>query len=415
MSRLLLLALVAVPYALVIALLLWDPSPLTMGVAAVGIAGLLVLNYLVWHRFRNQQQRQLNRLQSLQSDYEDLLGQRMQLERHCHSLLEGMQIPIIICQQDSSVLYVNGAALSWFDFRNVSGKSLLALSFAYDLYILFQTCVRRRARVDAEVHLTFPIDRHVIASLWLVPAPNEDEEVIAIALLDRTEVARMEQVRRDFVANVSHEFRTPLASVRALAETIMDDGQMTAATRERFLNMIVHETERLARIADDLLVLTRAESRTPEVEPVDLTSLTQRVIEQLQPEAAEASVEVHSELPPSLTVGANYDQMVQVVLNLLSNAIRYNRPEGHVYVRGKSQKGQVILEVEDTGIGILSEDLPRIFERFYRVDKARSRETGGTGLGLSIVKHIVEAHGGKVEVESEYRQGSTFRVYLPSS
>lgn len=413
MNRLWLLALVAVPYALVIALLLWDPSPVTIGSVTVGIVGLLVLNYLVWYRLRNQQQRLLTHLQSLQSDYEELLARQMQLERHCHALLDGMQIPIIICRQDSSVLYVNGAALSWFDFRNVSGKSLLALSFAYDLYILFQTCVRRRARLDAEVHLTFPIDRHVIASMWHLPAPDKEEDVIAIALLDRTEVARMEQVRRDFVANVSHEFRTPLASVRALAETLMDDEQMDPATRERFLSMIVHETERLARIADDLLVLTRAESRTPEVESVDLTLLTLRVIEQLHPEAEAAGITIHSELPPKLIVQTNYDQMVQVVLNLLSNAIRYNRPEGHVYVRGKSQNGQVVLEVEDTGIGILSEDLPRIFERFYRVDKARSRETGGTGLGLSIVRHIVEAHRGKVEVESEYRQGSTFRVYLP--
>jgi two-component system phosphate regulon sensor histidine kinase PhoR len=415
MTRLLLLVLLVIPYGMVAALLFWNPSPVMTVVVTAGIIGLLCLDYLVWHWLRNREQRQSARLRVLQESHDELQSHRLQLERHCHALLEGMHIPIIVCQQDSSVLYANGVALSWFDFRNVSGKSLLALSFAYDLYVLFQTCVRRRARVDAEIHLTFPIERHVHASLWPLPAPDVDEEVIAIALLDRTEVARVEQVRRDFVANVSHEFRTPLASVRALAETIMDDEQMPAATRERFLNMIVHETERLARIADDLLVLTRAESRTPEVGSFDLVSLILRVTEQLRPEAVESGVEFHSELPAVLTVQASYDQMVQVVLNLLSNAIRYNRPEGHVYVRGKSQDGQIVLEVEDTGIGILSEDLPRIFERFYRVDKARSREAGGTGLGLSIVKHIVEAHGGRVEVASEYRQGTTFRVYLPGA
>jgi two-component system phosphate regulon sensor histidine kinase PhoR len=215
------------------------------------------------------------------------------------------------------------------------------------------------------------------------------------------------------VANVSHEFRTPLASIRSLAETLHDDPHMPAETRQRFLNLIIQEADRLARIADDLLTLTRAESMQPVREVFELAPVIQQAIQEMESEARRAQVSVSAALEPNLRLFANRDQILQVALNLLSNAIRYNKPQGSVSVRVYREGDHAVLEVADTGIGIPSEALPRIFERFYRVDKTRSRETGGTGLGLAIVKHIVEAHGGHVEVESEYRVGSVFRVRLP--
>ncbi|GBC91915.1 Alkaline phosphatase synthesis sensor protein PhoR [bacterium HR15] len=344
-------------------------------------------------------------------------------------LLDGLPIPLILCERDSTLRYANQTALEWFGFREVRGKSLLALTLCYDLYRFFQQGVRRAAQLTCPLTLNFPHERHVMASVWPIMDEN-GTELFALILLDRTELVRIEQVRRDFVANVSHEFRTPLASIRSLAETIQEDPTMPAETRTRFLTMIVQEVERMARIAEDLLTLSHAESLPPRRELVDLVPLVLQAVQQVQAEAQAHGVQIEAELPERLTLLAQRDQMVQVVLNLLTNAIRYNQPNGHVWVRAfqraasamsdsadqsvASDRSEVVLEVQDTGIGIPSEDLPRIFERFYRVDKTRSRETGGTGLGLSIVKHIVEAHGGRVEVESEYRVGSTFRVILPA-
>jgi two-component system phosphate regulon sensor histidine kinase PhoR len=340
-------------------------------------------------------------------------------------LLDGLPVPLMLCERDATLRYANHTALEWFGFRDVRGKSLLALTLCYDLYRFFREGVQQEAQFTRLITLSFPQERHVLASMWPV-LDEAGTERFAVVLLDQSELVRIEQVRRDFVANVSHEFRTPLASIRSLAETILEDPHMPTETQRRFLTTIVEEVERMTRIAEDLLVLSHAESLPPQREPVDLVPLIQQVVQQLQSEAQRQNIQIETELPAQLIVPAQRDQMVQVLLNLLTNAIRYNKPNGHVWVRAfkksipdpsdsSEMSDAVLIEVQDTGIGIMSEHLPRIFERFYRVDKARSRETGGTGLGLSIVKHIVEAHGGRVEVESEYRVGSTFRVILPAN
>ncbi|MFN7161631.1 MAG: sensor histidine kinase, partial [Fimbriimonadales bacterium] len=303
-------------------------------------------------------------------------------------------------------------ALEWFGFRYMTGKSLLALTFSYDLYLLMLKAARRQSVVSGEIAFSFPKERQAEATIWYL-GEADSRHLFAIALIDKSELVRLEQVRRDFVANVSHEFRTPLASIRSLAETIHDDPEMPHATRQRFLNLIVQEADRLTRIADDLLSLTRAESMTPVKEVFELAPLIQQAVQEMESEAQRYQVQLHAEPTPELKLLANRDQILQVLLNLLSNAIRYNKPHGSVTVRAYAHDTHAVIEVADTGIGIPSEALPRIFERFYRVDKARSREEGGTGLGLAIVKHIVEAHDGTVEVESEYRVGSTFRVKLP--
>lgn len=413
MTRALLLVLLLLTHALAAIFLLWTP-PHPLQIALLILLALFAgLSLFAWRRLSRHLQRQQSRVQELLNARDDLQLAHRHMERHTRHLIEGLPLPMIICAADAQVLYVNERALNWFDYRDFRGKSILALSFSYELYTLFQKCVKRGAPLSAEIHLTNPQERVALTTIWQMPAPDQDQQVYAVVLMDQTDLLRMEQVRRDFVANVSHEFRTPLASVRAIAETLLDDPAMPAPTRERFLHMVVAETDRLARIADDLLILTRAESRAPERELLDLAPLIHNLTEQMRTEAQEAQVEMENHLPTELLVFANRDQMIQVMMNLLSNAIRYNRPGGKVITRGCRQQEYVLIEVEDTGIGIMSDDLPRIFERFYRVDKARSRDTGGTGLGLAIVKHIVEAHGGKVEVQSEYRQGTTMRALLP--
>ncbi len=381
-------------------------------IALVITLGALLASLYLLQRITERVQAHQDRLQTLQMEQEALTLELNRRHRRHITLLEGLPIPLMIGERDATLRFVNHTALEWFGYRPMTGKSLLALTFSYDLYVLYLRAVRRRAHTVSEVTLSFPQERHVVATVWFI-GELDHTELFAIALLDKSELVRLEQVRRDFVANVSHEFRTPLASIRALAETILHDDQMPAETRNRFLNLIIQETERLTRIAEDLLILSRAEALPPTKEPLDLNTVVRNTLSQVQAEAEKAKITIESHLQEPLIVPANRDQMVQVVLNLLTNAIRYNKPEGKIWVRTFTRDHEAVLEVQDTGIGIPSEDLPRIFERFYRVDKTRSRETGGTGLGLAIVKHIVESHGGRVEVESEYRVGSTFRVVLP--
>ncbi|OYT75018.1 MAG: PAS domain-containing sensor histidine kinase [Armatimonadetes bacterium JP3_11] len=333
-------------------------------------------------------------------------------QRRRLALIDGLPIPLLICDEDAMLRHTNRVALEWFGFRHMTGKSLLALTFSYDLYLLLLKAARRQSTVSAEITLSFPKERYTEATIWYL-GEADSRHLFAIALIDKSELLRLEQVRRDFVANVSHEFRTPLASIRSLSETIHDDPDMPLETRQRFLNLIIQEADRLTRIAEDLLTLSRAESLQPVKEPFELTPLIQQAVQEMTTEAQRHQVQVLTDLQPNLNLLANRDQILQVVLNLLSNAIRYNKPQGSVTVRTYAQNSYAVIEVADTGIGIPSEALPRIFERFYRVDKTRSRERGGTGLGLAIVKHIVESHGGAVEVESEYRVGSVFRVKLP--
>lgn len=351
-------------------------------------------------------------VEHLNTEIEMLNLELTRQQRRRLALIDHMPIPLLICDEDAMLRHVNRIALEWFGFRHMTGKSLLALTFSYDLYLLMLKAARRQSTVSSEITFSFPKERQAEATIWYL-GEADSRHLFAIALVDKSELVRLEQVRRDFVANVSHEFRTPLASIRSLAETIHDDPEMPHGTRQRFLSLIMQEADRLTRIADDLLTLARAESMQPAKEVFELAPLIQHAVQEMEAEAQRHQVQLSTEPLPELKLLANRDQILQVLLNLLSNAIRYNKPQGSVTVRAYAQDNQAVMEVADTGVGIPSEALPRIFERFYRVDKTRSREESGTGLGLAIVKHIVEAHEGTVEVESEYRVGSTFRVKLP--
>ncbi|HAH06431.1 MAG TPA: hypothetical protein DCM05_07880 [Elusimicrobia bacterium] len=230
------------------------------------------------------------------------------------------------------------------------------------------------------------------------------------------EMRRLEEVRRDFVANVSHELRTPLASVKAYAETLREGALDDAANRLEFVGEIERSADRMTRLVDDLLVLSEIESgkRAPALETVSLMRVASEVAASLKPLAERKRIGLRLDPFQGVPdVRADRGQLKQVLTNLVDNAIKYTGEDGTVRIQAAVSEGRVSLSVTDTGPGIAAEHLPRIFERFYRVDKARSRELGGTGLGLAIVKHLVEAHGGSVCVESEPGKGSAFRVFLP--
>lgn len=235
---------------------------------------------------------------------------------------------------------------------------------------------------------------------------------------DISELKRLEQVRKDFVANVSHELRTPLATIKSFAETLTSGAIEDKENRVEFVNVIENSADRMTLLVDDLLQLSALESgkMPPNFEPLSLMKVATEVTASLQPLAGKKQIVLRLEPFRDIAdVRADRNQLKQVFTNLLDNAIKFSGENGTVRIWAEAKNRGVCVLIQDTGIGIPPEDLPRIFERFYRVDKARSREAGGTGLGLAIVKHIIELHGGSVSVESQPSAGSTFRITLPAA
>jgi len=254
-------------------------------------------------------------------------------------------------------------------------------------------------------------------AVTVAPVRSEGATVGAVVVLhDISELRRLERARRDFVANVSHEFKTPLTAIQGFAETLLGGAMEDSRNRSRFLEIIRDNAQRLGRLTDDLLKLSRLEAGKLELElqPVAMSAVIQPCIDNTRIRADARDLVIEVDIVPDLPPATGDLRSLQEILqNLLDNAVQYSRPGGHISVRAYAQGEEVILSVADSGIGIPKTEQERIFERFYRVDPARSRELGGTGLGLSIAKHLVEAQGGRIEVESELGRGSTFRVLLP--
>lgn len=243
------------------------------------------------------------------------------------------------------------------------------------------------------------------------------EHGVVVSLDDTSRLKKLESLRRDFVANVSHELKTPLAAIKGYVETMQDDPQMPTPTRVRFLDRIARQTERLTTLVGDLLTLSRLDdegSQERDLRPVDLGACVRETVRDLASLAEKRQVRVVCHAPDAgLWVQADREALRQVVGNLVDNAIKYTGEGGDVRAQLTIDDGRALLEVVDTGIGLSPEDQERVFERFYRVDRARSREVGGTGLGLSIVKNTVKSLGGEVGVRSRLGSGSTFWVTLP--
>lgn len=249
--------------------------------------------------------------------------------------------------------------------------------------------------------------------LQLRVEPLAGGAVVAV-LLDVTEARSLERMRREFVANASHELRTPVAAIQAVAETLTSAPTIAASDRERFERILLRHAERLGRLVQDLLDLSRAEAERPKAEVVALRQPLDQALAAVRERAEARRITLDDRVPATAPILADVTSVEQVLVNLLDNAVKYTPEGGRVTVRAKEVGGPqgraVRVEVEDTGVGIAAEHLPRLFERFYRVDPSRSRELGGTGLGLAIVKHLAQAHGGSVSVTSTPGVGSTFAV-----
>ncbi|MCM8791110.1 MAG: cell wall metabolism sensor histidine kinase WalK [Candidatus Omnitrophica bacterium] len=269
--------------------------------------------------------------------------------------------------------------------------------------------------ITKEVRISMPEKKTVLINGIPIVKDNKIESAVFV-FHDITELKRLEDMRKDFVANVSHELRTPISSIKGYAETLLDGKADSEETVRDFLGIIYQDSNRLANLIDDLLDLSRIESgkMKMELEELDIAPIARRCFNVLEKSAKDKSIAVTLDIPSGLPcVMGDEKRLVQVFLNLLDNAVKYTPAGGKVILRASLKDKAVQIDISDTGIGISEKDLPRIFERFYRVDKARSRELGGTGLGLSIVKHIVQAHNGQIWVQSTPGKGSTFSFTIP--
>lgn len=264
--------------------------------------------------------------------------------------------------------------------------------------------------------LPLQIERRFLEVLG-APIFNEANQWKGVVLVfhDITELKNLEQMRKDFVANVSHELKTPITSIRGFSETLLDGAMSDEGLREQFITIILKESERLQSLIHDLLELSKLEKEefSLNIEHISVQSLVKDVIPIVEQQANHKGIEIEQYVDTEGYIDGDSARLKQVVINLVTNAINYTPSGGTIKLELKNQKNSFLISVTDSGIGIPKEDVPRIFERFYRVDKARSRNSGGTGLGLAIVKHIVEAHHGTIDVESEYQKGTAFHITLP--
>ena len=352
-----------------------------------------------------------------------LTGERAELERALDALPE----PLLLLGSDRKIVRTNRAATALLG-GEVAGRHIAASLRNPLLIEAVEKTVEGGGGHDIEFTLQAPVERTFRAWVEPLPEPREGGAVALLALVDFTAVRRTDQMRADFVANASHEIRTPLATLMGFIETLQGSARDDAAARERFLAIMDQHGKRMARLVEDLLSLSRIEmnEHTPPTDAVPLPSLLAHVRNTLAWQAdkrgVSVAIEAEDDLPPVIGDG---DELTQVFLNLVDNAIKYGDAEGAVTVEARrvaeapaaagrvaDQDGAVAVSVIDRGAGVPREHLPRLTERFYRVDKARSRELGGTGLGLAIVKHIVNRHRGALTIDSVPGEGSTFTVYL---
>jgi two-component system, OmpR family, phosphate regulon sensor histidine kinase PhoR len=339
--------------------------------------------------------------------FEELRREQAETSAVVESMVEG----VVAADARGRVVTANGALRRLLGYRDDETLPELPQLFrAKAAREVVEAVLRGEAIEGREVEFE---DRTLLATARPLPQGGA-----VLVLHDLTAVRRLEAVRRDFVANVSHELKTPLTSISGYAETLVSD-KPDAATTERFLGVILGNARRMQRLVDSLLDLSRIESGSwrPRVESVPVTATAREVWATLAARAAANQVgfEVDAEPAGPAAIDADPDALRQVLTNLFDNALRYTPPGGRVTCRVRRADGGVALSVMDTGAGIPREHLSRIFERFYRADPSRSRDEGGTGLGLSIVKHLAEAHGGRVSAESELGLGTTVTVFLPDA
>ncbi len=364
--------------------------------------------------FRNKKQ-----VQKLKEALNETIEKINLLERQDNSsraILENMVEGVIVLDSATRIISINPSAEKIFAVSKdeALGRFLLEAIRNSDIAEIADTLLKKAEFISQELNLVFPIKK----VFQINASPIFENKRISGCLLvihDITEIRRLEAMRRDFVANVSHELKTPLTTIKGFVETLLEGALEDKDNSRHFLEIIQGHADRINNLVNDLLDLSHLESKeiTLEKQEINLKTLADETLASFKSPLKKKAIEVINGLPAQLLIKIDKDKIGQVLTNLIDNAIKFNQEKGFIKIYSEDLLDKIKIVVEDSGIGIPPKDIPRIFERFYRVDKARSRSLGGTGLGLSIVKHIVELHNGSVGVESTEGLGSKFWFILP--
>jgi two-component system, OmpR family, phosphate regulon sensor histidine kinase PhoR len=376
----------------------------------------LIAVHLVWRqRFRHQQLQLQAEMEGFQErQQQTTVEAKAQQQVLFNSMLEGL----LLLDRNHRIYLANRAFKQLFNLTTeLRGKTILEALRVHELAALVERAERDGQVFDHELKLPELSERWLQVNAAVILNSAGEREGTILVFHDLTRLKQLERTREEFVANVSHELRTPLSLIKGYAETLLDGARNNPEVAERFLRVIERNAQRLDLLIQDLLTISALESGrvTLNLLPVALHGLVEKVCADFKSRAVSRTVRLVNELP-ELGARGDADRLEQVLGNLVDNAVKYGREGGVVTVGGRAVEGEMLeVFVRDDGPGIPAEALERIFERFYRVDKARSREQGGTGLGLSIVKHIVQGHGGKVWAESELGKGTAFFFTLPKA
>ncbi|TFE27814.1 two-component system histidine kinase PnpS [Cohnella luojiensis] len=362
-------------------------------------------------------------LNAMAGSLQEQLHEIRQNGTRLQSVLDNMTSGVVMIAHDGRIILYNREAelLLGSTVRERVGRSYTEIRQHFELVGLIREGLENPVTLHEELTVYYPEERLLEINLVPMTMSGEEEPGLLLVLQDVSAIRRLERMRSEFVANVSHELKTPVAAVKGFAETLLSGAMNDPETAKSFLTIIQDESERLNRLIGDILELSKIESRRSPLQfsPIDLPIFLGRMQELLSAEAAKKNIELDVHAEEGLFLEADEDRLGQIMMNLMQNGINYTPEGGRVKVRAEiieadeDNEELVRITVSDTGIGIPKKDIPRIFERFYRVDKARSRSSGGTGLGLSIVKHLTELHHGTIRIESTVGVGSKFILELP--
>lgn len=401
------------------------------GLLIAAVAGLAALSAgFALRAWLAARERGIAALSQLRFDIGRSSETMLALRQSQSDLLESLPEPVMVLDESLRITHANGSARGLFG-NKLSGKSLPAALRDPDLLAACAETLAVGGEGGAEFKQATPVERVFQARIKSLPLSASEEQgtrpALLLSLHDITPIRKTEQMRADFVANVSHEMRTPLASLIGFIETLQGPAQGDAAAQKNFLKIMEGQAKNMARLVEDLLSLSRIEMRehTQPEEEVEVEPLLNNIAIALQMQLQEKSMRIVIDCAENIpSARGDADELFQVLMNLVTNAIRYGRAGTPILITAdltydpparfpQGEQGAIAISVTDQGVGIPAAHIPRLTERFYRVDKARSREVGGTGLGLAIVKHIVNRHRGALVIESQEGVGSRFTVYLP--